>query len=112
MYISFYTAISILVISNHNSLFPSAVLSNCFRIFYLKNIFIFQDWKRPAEGTGTVPIVSAHFRSVRENTVSLTKAEIAYVHNDNAVALSPQKDRDTVTGNKCRKSRIKFWGGF
>jgi len=31
---------------------------------YLKNIFIFWYWKWPAQGTSTVPIVSAHFRSL------------------------------------------------
>jgi len=45
----FLTAISIFVISNHNS------------FFYLKNIFIFKHGKWPAHGTSTVPIVSAHF---------------------------------------------------
>ena len=34
-------------------------------ILFEKNIiFIFQHWKWPALGTGTVPIVSAHFRSL------------------------------------------------
>jgi len=33
-------------------------------ILFEKNILIYLHWKRPAEGTGTVPIVSAHFRSV------------------------------------------------
>ena len=40
---------------------PSAQWQNCFRVFYLKNIFIFYHWKWPAQGTGTVPILSAHF---------------------------------------------------
>ena len=31
-------------------------------IFYLKNMFIFQDWKWLVQGTITVPIVSAHIR--------------------------------------------------
>ena len=47
-------AISILVISNHNS----------FRVVYLKNIFIFEHWTWPAQGTGTVPTVLAHLRSL------------------------------------------------
>jgi len=61
----FKTAISILVISNHNSfrvLFDK--IASGFRIFYLKNIFIFHHWKWPAHGTSTVPIVSAYFRSL------------------------------------------------
>jgi len=33
-------------------------------VYYLKKILIFYHWKWPAQGTGTVPIVSAHFRSV------------------------------------------------
>ena len=61
--IIFLTAISILVISNHNSL-PVLFDKNCFRIFYLKTVFIFSHWKWPAQGTGTVPIASAHFRSL------------------------------------------------
>ena len=79
--------------------FPTAVWQNRFRIFYLKDIFIFWHWtslivvfcivsclylclccyvsvslpnfrwikiyiKWPAHGTSTVPIVSAHFRSL------------------------------------------------
>jgi len=27
-------------------------------------MFIFQQWKWPTQGTGTVPVLSAHFRSV------------------------------------------------
>jgi len=58
------TAISILVISNHNS-FRVLFDKNCFVIFYLKKYnFIFQHWKWSAQGTSTVPIVSAHFRSL------------------------------------------------
>jgi len=57
------TAMGILVISNHS----------CFRVLFDKtasvyfignSIVIFWQWKWPAQGTGTVPIVSAHFRSV------------------------------------------------
>jgi len=33
-------------------------------ILFGKNIFIFQHGKWPARGTGTVPVVSAHFRSL------------------------------------------------
>jgi len=44
--------------------FPSAVWLNRSRIFYIRNIFIFWHWKWPAHGTSTVPVVSAHFRSV------------------------------------------------
>ena len=33
-------------------------------IVFEKNAFVLQRWKWPAEGTGTVPIVSAHFRSL------------------------------------------------
>ena len=45
-----------MVISNLNSL---RVLFDKIRIFYLKNILTFQHWKWPAQGTSTVPIVSA-----------------------------------------------------
>jgi len=60
--LSYKTAISILLISNHNSL---QVLfdKNWFRVFYLKNIFIFYHWKLPAQRTSTEPVVSAHFCS-------------------------------------------------
>ena len=37
---------------------------NHFCVFNLKNIVIFQRRKRPAQRTGTVPTVSAHFRSL------------------------------------------------
>ena len=56
---------------------------NCFRIFCCKNIFVFWRWKWPAQGTSTVPIVSAHFRSLfcwrqpgfaTSNIVSLVEA--------------------------------------
>jgi len=53
----FSTAISILVISNHNS----------FRVPFDKIASVYFIWKKCiyilASGTGTVPIVSAHFRS-------------------------------------------------
>jgi len=32
-------------------------------MFYLRNILIFLHWKWPVQGTGTVPVVSAYFRS-------------------------------------------------
>ena len=59
----FQTAISTLAISNHNSF---RVLCDKIASVYLfeKNIFIFQHWKWPAQGIGTVPIVSAHFRFI------------------------------------------------
>ena len=59
----FQTAITVLLTSNYNS-FRVLFDKNCFRIFSLKNIFIFLHWKWPAQGTSTVPIVSAHFRSL------------------------------------------------
>jgi len=34
-------------------------------------MFIFQNWKWPAQGTGTVPIVSAHYRSLYEQRLLL-----------------------------------------
>ena len=69
-----------MVISNHNSI---RVLFDKIAsvLFYLKNILIFQHWKCPAQGTGTVPIVSAHFQSlwiaVRQHLihVELTSAD-------------------------------------
>ena len=44
--------------------FPSPVWENCFRIFYLKDVFIFEHWTWPSQGTSTVPVVSAHFPSL------------------------------------------------
>jgi len=58
----FETAVfSILSISNHHSFRVIKLLPY---IFCLKNIFIFYHWKWPAQGTSTVAIVSAHFRSL------------------------------------------------
>ena len=57
----FLTAVSILLISNHNSF---RVLFDKIASVYLKNIFIFQHWKWPAQGTGIVPIVLEHFCSL------------------------------------------------
>ena len=39
---------------------------NCFRksVIWKKNIYIYYHWNWPSQGTGTVPIVSAHFRSI------------------------------------------------
>jgi len=34
-------------------------------------MFIFQHWNWPAQGTGTVPIVSAHYRSLYEQRLLL-----------------------------------------
>jgi len=55
----FLTAVGILVTSNHNSfrVVFDKLLPN---IFYVKIYY----WKWPAEGTSTVPVVSAHFCSV------------------------------------------------
>ena len=56
------TAISVLLISNHNGfrvLFDK--IASVYFIF--KDIVICQHWKRPAQGTGTVPVVSAQCRS-------------------------------------------------
>jgi len=36
----------------------------CVRIFYLNNTFTVLHWKLPAQGTRTVPVVSAHVRSL------------------------------------------------
>jgi len=40
-------------------------------MFYLKSILIFQHWKWPAQATGTVPIVSAHYRFLEEGSRTL-----------------------------------------
>ena len=40
------------------------IIPVCFRTFHLWNVFIFSRWKWQTGGTGTVPIVSAHFRSL------------------------------------------------
>jgi len=37
-------------------------------ILFEKNVFIFQRWKWPAQGTSTVPVVSAHCRPLRGRT--------------------------------------------
>ena len=37
-------------------------------ISFEKYNFIFQRWKWPAQGAGTVPVVSAHFRSLYKHT--------------------------------------------
>ena len=61
----FKTAISILVISNRNRfrvLFDK--ITSVYVYFTWKNIFIFYHWKWPAQGNSTVPIVSAHCRSL------------------------------------------------
>jgi len=39
--------------------------------FLFENIFTFQRWKWPAQGTGTVPTVSAHFRSVQYGSLEV-----------------------------------------
>ena len=49
---------SILPISNQNSF---RVLFD--KYIYLKTAFIFYTWKWPAEGTSTVPVVTAQFGS-------------------------------------------------
>ena len=59
--IFFKIAINILVISNQNSF---RVLFDKIASVDLKNIFIFYHRKWPAQGTSTVPVVSAHFRSL------------------------------------------------
>ena len=59
----FKIAISILLISNHNSF--RVLFDKIASVYFIwKYIFIFQHWKWPAQGTSTVPIVSAHFRSL------------------------------------------------
>jgi len=59
----FKTAITILVISNHDSF--RVLFDEIASVYvYMENIFTFQHWKWPAQGTSTVPIVSAHFRSL------------------------------------------------
>jgi len=57
------TAVSIFLISNHNNFRVECCLTKLLPYVLLENILIFQRWKWPAQGTGTVPIVSAHFRS-------------------------------------------------
>jgi len=55
-------AISSSAISNRNRFRVLFVKKLLTYILFEKYIFIFQHWKWPARGTGTVPIVSAHFR--------------------------------------------------
>jgi len=76
------TAISILVILNHNSfrvLFDASVAY----ILFEKNIYKY--WKWPTQGTCTVPIVSAHFSSPfyrRRYTVKLSVLHENCTHAD------------------------------
>ena len=79
---------SILVISNRTDF---RMLYNCFRIFYFK-ILIFQHWKRPAQGTNTVPIVSAHFRSLHSSASPRRKR-----HLDRFSRFSTTHARDQQT---------------
>jgi len=65
------TAFSIWVISNHNSF--RCLIKLHANILYEK-IFILQHWKWPAQGTSTVSVVSAHFRSLLMN---FTDSEMA-----------------------------------
>ena len=46
-------------------------------VFYLKNAFLFLHWKWPARGTSTVPIVSAHFRSIYRLSIAGTRAAVS-----------------------------------
>ena len=59
-----YNAISILVvISNHNSF--RVLLDKIASVYFVGKIRLyFWHWKWPARGTSTVPVVSAHFRSL------------------------------------------------
>jgi len=71
----FKTAISMLVISNHNS----------FRVLFDKIAFVHFVWKiylhlafeMASQGTSTVPVVSAHFRSLFQNTCTVCPANIS-----------------------------------
>jgi len=70
------TAINTFVISNHSSfrvLFDKIVSVYC-RPLFEKNIFIFYRWKWPAEETGTVPTVSAHFFSFPDVRATVPRA--------------------------------------
>ena len=59
------TAISILAILNHNNF--RVLFDKIASVYFcLENIVSYQHWKWPAEKTSTVPIVSAHFRSLLE----------------------------------------------
>ena len=58
--LSFLTAISILVISNHGS--SECCLIKLRPSILFGKLFISQHWKWPPQRTSTVPIISAHFR--------------------------------------------------
>ena len=76
--------ISILVISNHNS----------FRVVYLKNIFIFEHWTWPAQGTGTVPTVLAHLRSLLlAMFCGLLDMTVSYANTTEQAGHKPGKPR-------------------
>ena len=59
----FQTAISILLISNHNNF--RVLFDKIASVYFIcKNIFTFQHRIWPAQETRNVPVVSAHFRSI------------------------------------------------
>ena len=60
-----------MVISKRNS-FRECCLMKLLPYILFENILTFYHWKWPAQGTGTVPVVSAHFRSILVMRVSCT----------------------------------------
>jgi len=76
-------AISSSVISKHNSfrvLFDKIV--SVYFIWKKNNMYIFWHWKWPAQGTSTVPVVSAHFRSLLSISLRLTQSITCGYSND------------------------------
>jgi len=53
----------------------------------LKNILTFYHWKWPAQGTGSVPVVSAHFRSILVTRVSCTMIGCSETRTPSAQSL-------------------------
>jgi len=51
-------------VTNRQRKCAECCLIKLFPYIYFKNIWLFWHWKWPAQGTGTVPVVSAHFRSL------------------------------------------------
>jgi len=56
------STINILVISNRDS--SRVLFDEIAAVYFIRKIyFLSEHWKLPAQGTSTVPVVSAHFRS-------------------------------------------------
>ena len=101
-------------ISNHNH-FGMLFDKNCFCIFYLKNILIFQHWKWPAQGISTLPTVLDAFVA---NTELLQRTPVkqhwpgrtsTHRHESESSDVPPQSHLRHFTHKHAEDWLIELW---